>query len=112
MPPASEYRSGIWINSGQGLIICIGCCHAGIINTIKYIVELTGESRIHTIIGGFHLLCADEDRLTKTIAELKQFEINKIIPCHCTGDHAYSRLLAEFDCTKGYGGMEIQLPLD
>lgn len=96
-----------WIKTEQGLVICIGCCHSGIINTLEYIIELTGEQRIHTVIGGLHLLNASEEQLQKVMAELKKFTINKIIPCHCTGDRAVALLKAEFDCTLGYAGMEI-----
>lgn len=98
-----------WIRTEQGLVVCIGCCHAGIINTLQYITELTGEKRIHTLIGGLHLLNANEEQLKKVITELKQFAINNIIPCHCTGDRAYAHLMAEFNCTKGYAGMEISI---
>ncbi|GAB6190605.1 MBL fold metallo-hydrolase [Desulfocastanea catecholica] len=98
-----------WIMTGQGLVVCIGCCHAGIINTLHYITELTGEKRIHTVIGGLHLLNAQEEQLTKVITELKQFDINKIIACHCTGDRAYAHLMAEFNCVQGHSGMEISI---
>lgn len=98
-----------WVKTEQGLVVCIGCCHAGIVNTLQYITELTGEKRIHTLIGGLHLLNADDEQLKKVITELKQFAINNIIPCHCTGDRAYGYLSAECNCTKGYAGMEISI---
>lgn len=99
-----------WIKTPQGLVVCIGCCHAGIVNTLSYIGKLTGETRIHTIIGGLHLLHADETRLAKTISELKRFDIQRIIPCHCSGDHAAALLMDHFSCTRGQAGMEIDIP--
>jgi 7,8-dihydropterin-6-yl-methyl-4-(beta-D-ribofuranosyl)aminobenzene 5'-phosphate synthase len=96
-----------WIKTRRGLVVCIGCCHAGIINTLQYIVGLTGEKRIHTIVGGLHLLNAQEEQLHKVVSELKQFDIETIIPCHCTGDQAYTHLATACNCIKGYAGMEI-----
>jgi 7,8-dihydropterin-6-yl-methyl-4-(beta-D-ribofuranosyl)aminobenzene 5'-phosphate synthase len=100
-----------WIKTPQGLLVCIGCCHAGIINTLSYISELTGETRIHTLIGGLHLLHADTARLARTISELKRFQIQRIIPCHCTGDGAHALLMDTFSSIRGQAGMEIDIAL-
>ena len=99
----------IWIRTAQGLVICVGCCHAGIINTLTYIRDLTGESKIHTLIGGLHLLNADQARLEKTIDGLHQFNVGQIVPCHCTGDAANSLLKREMNCRQGYAGMDLQI---
>jgi 7,8-dihydropterin-6-yl-methyl-4-(beta-D-ribofuranosyl)aminobenzene 5'-phosphate synthase len=40
---------------GHGLVILTGCGHSGIVNILRYVRKLTGESRIHAVIGGFHL---------------------------------------------------------
>ncbi|MDM7322356.1 MAG: hypothetical protein P3W87_003545 [Gammaproteobacteria bacterium] len=44
----------------QGVVVLLGCCHAGVVNTL---VELTGASPIHAVIGGTHLLRANQERL-------------------------------------------------
>ena len=40
---------------GHGLVVLTGCGHSGIINILRYVRELTGENRIHAVLGGFHL---------------------------------------------------------
>jgi 7,8-dihydropterin-6-yl-methyl-4-(beta-D-ribofuranosyl)aminobenzene 5'-phosphate synthase len=40
---------------GRGLVILTGCGHSAIANILRYGRKLTGESRIHAILGGFHL---------------------------------------------------------
>ena len=99
----------LWINSSKGLIICIGCCHAGIINTINHIKKMSGVSKIHALIGGLHLTGADEQRLQKTIDLLKHENIEKIITCHCTGDIAHQQLGEQLRAQKGFAGMDIQI---
>lgn len=38
-----------------GLGILTGCGHTGVVNAIKHAQSLTGESKIHFVMGGFHL---------------------------------------------------------
>ena len=83
----------LWIRTNQGLVICLGCCHAGLINTIHHICSISGTDRIRAIIGGLHLMNADDRRIERTIDALRSFSPGSIIPCHCTGDHASASLL-------------------
>ncbi len=99
----------LWVNSSKGLVICIGCCHAGIINTLNHIKAVSGTDKIHTLIGGLHLKNADDQRLQKTIDLLKQEKIENIITCHCTGDIAHQQLKEQLHAQKGFAGMDIQI---
>lgn len=91
-PDLIEDDLALWIKTGEGLVICVGCCHSGLINTLDCIRSLTGESRIRAIIGGLHLIHAGENRLDQTLSELRRFAPQAIIPCHCTGELAVSFL--------------------
>ncbi|MCG6553882.1 MAG: MBL fold metallo-hydrolase, partial [Candidatus Magnetominusculus sp. LBB02] len=83
--------------SGKGLLIITGCAHAGLINIIRYAVELTGISEVYAVIGGFHLSGPMfEHVIPETIAELKKINPTYIIPCHCTGVTAVHSILAAF----------------
>jgi 7,8-dihydropterin-6-yl-methyl-4-(beta-D-ribofuranosyl)aminobenzene 5'-phosphate synthase len=48
------------------------------------------------VIGGTHLVAADEPRLQRTLEELRQFDIGRIAPCHCTGFRAQTALCEVF----------------
>jgi len=105
-PDSIEDDQALWINTSSGLVICVGCCHAGLVNTIHYVRHLTGVSRIRAIIGGLHLLNANENRLQQTVAVLQTLAPELIIPCHCSGGSAVEILrsaLAE-RVVCGYGG--------
>jgi 7,8-dihydropterin-6-yl-methyl-4-(beta-D-ribofuranosyl)aminobenzene 5'-phosphate synthase len=84
----------LWIQTGQGVVVCAGCSHAGIINTLCYVKRLTGGSRIRAVIGGFHLLNADARRLEQTVKALRALNPDMVVPCHCTGEEAV-RVLQE-----------------
>jgi 7,8-dihydropterin-6-yl-methyl-4-(beta-D-ribofuranosyl)aminobenzene 5'-phosphate synthase len=91
----------------DGLVILSGCAHAGMINTIKYAVKMTGQERVLAFIGGTHLMTAEADRIDATIAALKEIKPLNLIPCHCTGFPASARLYEEFGSLvkKGEAGM-------
>jgi len=69
----------------KGLVVILGCGHSGVVNTLKHISRVTGEHRIHALIGGMHLLRADRDRLEKTAAALERLKVERLAPNHCTG---------------------------
>ena len=39
----------------KGLVILTGCGHSGIVNILRYTQKLTNHTKIHAVIGGFHL---------------------------------------------------------
>ncbi|HID01599.1 MAG TPA: MBL fold metallo-hydrolase, partial [Desulfobacterales bacterium] len=43
------------IDSEQGLILLLGCAHAGLINILHHVQQKLPDRPIHTIIGGTHL---------------------------------------------------------
>ncbi len=55
---------------GKGLVVISGCAHSGIINTIRYAQRITGEERLYAVIGGFHLMGADNKRIDATARTL------------------------------------------
>jgi 7,8-dihydropterin-6-yl-methyl-4-(beta-D-ribofuranosyl)aminobenzene 5'-phosphate synthase len=100
----------MYIETGQGLVILLGCAHAGVINTLDHIRTLTGTERIRAVLGGMHLLNADENRLQQTILKLRELDIPRIGLAHCTGFAAMARLHTEFPgrCFHCVGGTEIE----
>jgi 7,8-dihydropterin-6-yl-methyl-4-(beta-D-ribofuranosyl)aminobenzene 5'-phosphate synthase len=40
------------------------------------------------VLGGFHLGSASDTRINQIITELQRLGVNKVAPCHCTGDRA------------------------
>ena len=84
------------INTEQGLVVVLGCCHRGVINTLYHAQKLTGVKKINTVIGGSHLYTASEEHLWKTIAALKELDIQRLGLCHCTGLPVSVLLVQEF----------------
>jgi len=70
---------------GRGLVILTGCGHAGLINTVREAVARTGVSRVHALVGGFHLCHASPRRISATIRDLRPHAPRWVIPSHCSG---------------------------
>lgn len=106
--PVADDQS-LWIRTDKGLVICTGCCHAGLINTLTHLQDVTGEERIRAVIGGLHLGAASAERLEKTARALRDMGVGLLVPCHCTGEAATAWLVDHLDCEvhTGYAGLRL-----
>jgi 7,8-dihydropterin-6-yl-methyl-4-(beta-D-ribofuranosyl)aminobenzene 5'-phosphate synthase len=95
--PISDDQALVLNLKEKGLVVISGCSHSGIINTILHAQKLTGLTKVHALLGGFHLTGpAFEPIIEKTIKELKNMAPEVIVPMHCTGWKAIQRLSQEF----------------
>jgi len=69
----------------RGLVVISSCGHAGIVNTTRQAMEVSGVNKVHTVMGGFHLFPAGEEYLRQTVAEMQKLNPDVIIPMHCSG---------------------------
>lgn len=83
------------VKKNEGLIVILGCSHVGVVNILETITKRTGIP-IYAIIGGSHLVEADDERVSKTIEFLKENNIEIIAMSHCTGEYAIEKLKNEF----------------
>ena len=82
---------------GHGLVILTGCGHSGIINILRYVRQLTGENRVHAVLGGFHLSGrAFEPIIGPTCDALDEFSPDYLVPTHCTGWRATHAIAARY----------------
>ncbi|MGV8058758.1 MAG: MBL fold metallo-hydrolase [Smithellaceae bacterium] len=87
---AIEDDTSIVINlKDKGLVIISGCAHAGIVNTVRYAMEITGVEKVHALMGGFHLGGPlFEPIINRTTQEIQKIHPSYVIPAHCTGRKA------------------------
>jgi 7,8-dihydropterin-6-yl-methyl-4-(beta-D-ribofuranosyl)aminobenzene 5'-phosphate synthase len=83
------------LDTRQGLVVITGCAHPGIVNMVRRAVELYGN-QIYLVLGGFHLGGKSPGELENIIAELRQLGVQKVAPCHCTGEQAISMFAQEW----------------
>ncbi|MGA1874278.1 MAG: MBL fold metallo-hydrolase [bacterium] len=87
---------GLIIKTSKGVVVLLGCAHAGVINTLLRVINIIGEEKIYAVIGGMHLAGASDKRIQRTIDAFHDFGISRIGLAHCTGRRAAKAFLAAF----------------
>ncbi len=83
------------LETGRGLVVLCGCCHAGLLNTLAHVRRTFGLD-ITAVAGGTHLLQADQAHLQRVIEVLRELGLPKLYLNHCTGQRAYVTLAQAF----------------
>ena len=111
IPDTLPDDQAMFFDSPKGLIVLLGCAHAGVVNTLHYVAKLSGEKRIHAVIGGMHLLNASGERIEYTIDAIRQYNVQKIGLAHCTGNNAIKKFKEAFSdkCFVCSVGIQIEL---
>ena len=93
---SSIKEESLVIKTSKGLIVITGCAHPGIVNVVKRARELF-SSEVYLVLGGFHLSSMNLSQLKSVIEGVKNEGVQKVAPCHCSGD------LAREQFEKAYG---------
>ena len=90
------------IEKDEKLNIITGCSHNWIINILKSAIDKTKMKDINLVLGGMHLSNVkiseksikdkNNEKMKKTIEELKKINIDKIYTNHCTGIDGFMKL--------------------
>ena len=84
------------LETGAGLVVICGCCHAGLLNTLAHVRRrFTGA--IIAAMGGTHLVSASDADLRQAAEVLRDaYGSPRLYPSHCTGERAYVMLAGAF----------------
>jgi 7,8-dihydropterin-6-yl-methyl-4-(beta-D-ribofuranosyl)aminobenzene 5'-phosphate synthase len=83
------------ITTDRGLVIVTGCAHPGVIQVVEQAMNLFGGN-VHLVLGGFHLRSKSTNELEAIMAEFRRLGVEKVAPCHCTGDQAIQMFHDEY----------------
>ena len=80
----------------RGLVVLTSCSHRGVLNTIKQAMAASGVSKLHAVVGGFHLAPPlTDDYVQQTVAEIKAMTPDVLVSAHCSGERFYDMARAE-----------------
>jgi 7,8-dihydropterin-6-yl-methyl-4-(beta-D-ribofuranosyl)aminobenzene 5'-phosphate synthase len=99
------------LETHDGLVIITGCAHPGIVEIVEHATDLFNE-KVHLLIGGFHLTGQTEKEIKDITRKLDKLNVERIGPCHCTGDRATELFSVHygrnyFECGAG---LSLELP--
>ena len=100
------------VQTREGLVYLFGCGHAGVINTLAHTRATIDPSPVKAVIGGLHLLAANDAHLAWTAGQLKAFGVQQLVGAHCTGIEAVYRIrdlvgLSRQTCMVGAVGASL-----
>lgn len=85
--PGLVPEQSLVIGSGRGPILFTGCAHPGIVEIARRAREQLSEP-VRMVLGGLHLGEGPAPEIERLIAELKNLGVERVAPCHCSGDLA------------------------
>jgi len=90
VPDDFQHEHALCFNlRGKGLVVLTSCGHRGVVNSVRAAMKVSGVSKVHAVIGGFHLAPMPADYVRGTVAALKELNPDVLVPMHCSGPAFY-----------------------
>lgn len=71
----------------RGLVVLSSCSHRGVVNATKQAMAVSGVTKLHALLGGFHLGPAPTDYTKRIVSELVELKPDIVVPMHCSGQN-------------------------
>jgi 7,8-dihydropterin-6-yl-methyl-4-(beta-D-ribofuranosyl)aminobenzene 5'-phosphate synthase len=84
---SSIIEQALVVETGDGVVVVTGCAHPGVVEMVRRAREVV-EGEVALVMGGFHLGEADGRQVEGIIADFRRLGVQRVAPCHCTGDRA------------------------
>jgi 7,8-dihydropterin-6-yl-methyl-4-(beta-D-ribofuranosyl)aminobenzene 5'-phosphate synthase len=102
------------LDTSRGLVVVTGCGHAGVVNTLAAAHQFVRDVPVAALIGGAHLLRADDKTLAWTGRKFRELGVREFLAAHCTGLEATYQLrnlagLRRETCVVGAVGAKYDL---
>lgn len=82
----------------KGIVVFSACSHAGVVNVLEDAKSHFDDVGLHCVMGGFHLSgAAIEPIIPDTVARMADFDLDIIVPAHCTWFRAVTALVNKFE---------------
>lgn len=101
IPDSVPHEQSLVAETAHGLVVMNSCCHAGVANIVRDLLQRFPGQRVYAVLGGFHLmgpggvttLALEPDQVTALARELTQeLGVSKLNTGHCTGAPGFALL--------------------
>ena len=103
-----EDDSGLAFRTDRGAVVLAGCSHAGICNIAAHAKAVTGQP-LHAVIGGFHMMRAEDPPVDETIDWFASEKVERLLPMHCVEFEYLAKFHAAFGMPKLGAGDLIEI---
>ena len=99
------------VRTDEGLVVVTGCAHPGVVEIVRKAMALSGDG-VYLVLGGFHLGGKSRREIEGIISEFRRLGVQKVAPCHCTGEQAKRMFRQEYggDFIQAGAGKVIRVP--
>jgi 7,8-dihydropterin-6-yl-methyl-4-(beta-D-ribofuranosyl)aminobenzene 5'-phosphate synthase len=80
------------VKGESGLIVLLGCAHAGIVNILNHIRGMMPGEPVKAVVGGTHLGLSSDEQMAATIKAISGMGVERVGASHCTGLAGSARL--------------------
>ena len=92
------------IDTPDGVVVVVGCSHPGVDRIVE--AASTIDKHIRLIVGGFHLVVAQDDAIAGVARMLHDtYKVDYVAPGHCTGEPTFAALQRAFGDRYLYAGL-------
>jgi len=90
----SILEQGLVVDTPKGAVLITGCAHPGIVRMVEKARQMRGD--VYLVMGGFHLGGAGQAKIARIISDFRRLGVQKVAPCHCSGDRAREAFRQEY----------------
>jgi 7,8-dihydropterin-6-yl-methyl-4-(beta-D-ribofuranosyl)aminobenzene 5'-phosphate synthase len=99
------------IRTPRGLAVVVGCSHPGVEKILDNAARI--DSRLYTVIGGFHLVMTPEPEIRRVATLLRDtLKLERVAPAHCTSEQGFAIFMEQFKDRFDHAGVgsAVSLP--
>ena len=101
-PDDFSHEQSMVLETGRGLVVLNSCCHGGVVNIVKGVLDQFPGQRVYALLGGLHMLSpganalnCPPDYVRQVAAALLELGVEHLWTGHCTGPAAFALLKEE-----------------
>jgi 7,8-dihydropterin-6-yl-methyl-4-(beta-D-ribofuranosyl)aminobenzene 5'-phosphate synthase len=80
-----EEQALVYDQKELGLTIIVGCSHPGLATFVERAKEITGNTKVRAILGGFHFNPLSDTEVIEQAHYFETLNLECLMPNHCTG---------------------------
>ena len=104
-------EQALYLRTVKRGVLVTGCAHPGVA-VISDRARQHFKEPIHFVFGGFHLLEAPDEAIDAVIGGLREMDVTRLGPSHCTGGWAIERMRAAYGDNFAAMGVGTRISLE